>query len=290
MNGQPTSPWERWRHWALAPQPGDQLQSWLEAGALDPFPELRALVGVPQDPTWHPEGEVWIHTRLVCDQAAEIAIRDRLDETARLELLFGALCHDLGKPATTCLRNGRWSAPGHPAAGVEPTVRWLHAAGAPPALIAVVRCLVAEHLAHVQTDMGARALRRMLVRLRPASFEQLLRLIEADLGGRPPLPRGLPADVLTWSARAREQLAQVLPDPSPRGVSPLILGRHLIALGHSPGVWFAEVLRECAAAQEAGEFTDEAEGLQFLQTLLHLRQRPTREDDLPPVDTRPLDR
>jgi tRNA nucleotidyltransferase (CCA-adding enzyme) len=233
---------------------------------------------------------VWIHTRLVCDQAAEIAIRDRLDKTARLELLFGALCHDLGKPATTCLRNGRWSAPGHPAAGVEPTVRWLDAVGAPPALIAVVRCLVAEHLAHAQTDMGARALRRMLVRLRPANFEQLLRLIEADLGGRPPLPRGLPADVLNWSARAREQLALGLPDPSPHGVSPLILGRHLIALGHSPGVWFAEVLRECAAAQEAGEFTDEAEGLRFLQTLLHLRQRPTREEDVPPVDTRPSDR
>jgi tRNA nucleotidyltransferase (CCA-adding enzyme) len=272
MNGQPTLPWERWRHWALAAHPGGRLQSWLEGGELDSFPELRALVGVPQDPTWHPEGDVWIHTRLVCDQAAEIATRDGLEETARVELLLGALCHDLGKPATTCLRNGRWSAPGHPAAGLEPTERWLGMVGTPPEVIAVVRCLVAEHLAHVQTEMGTRALRRMLVRLRPASLEQLLRLIEADLSGRPPLPRGLPPEVVAWGDRAREQWANGLPPESPAVAPALIQGRHLIALGQAPAPWFREILDTCHAAQLAGEFRDEAEGVRYLRALMQRRQ------------------
>jgi tRNA nucleotidyltransferase (CCA-adding enzyme) len=279
MNGPATLSWEHWRQWALGACPGDRLQSWLEAGELDPFPELRALVNVPQDPTWHPEGDVWIHTRLVCDQAAELAIRDRLDETARVELLLGALCHDLGKPATTCLRNGRWSAPGHPQAGVEPTERWLGAVGAPAEVIGVVRSLVTEHLAHVQTDMGARAIRRMLIRLRPASLEQLLRLIEADLSGRPPLPRGLPAEVRQWSTRVREQLARGFSAESSPAAPPVILGRHLIALGHSPAPWFAVILRDCHAAQLAGEFHEEQEGLQFLRHLLEGHPAlPRRED------------
>lgn len=282
--------WRHWRQWALGARPGDQLQAWHEAGALKCFPELLALVDVPQDPLWHPEGDVWIHTCLVCDQAAEIATRDGLEETARVELLLGALCHDLGKPATTCLRDGRWSAPGHPAAGLEPTERWLGTVGAPPEVIAVVRCLVAEHLAHVQPDMGSRAVRRMLVRLRPASLEQLLRLIEADVSGRPPLPRGLPPEVREWGERAREQRENGVPAESPAVAPPLILGRHLIALGYAPAVWFGPILRECHVAQLAGEFADEAEGLRYLRALMQRRQPaatgPTEGETVP---TRPPD-
>lgn len=268
MNTTNSPTWHVWRAWALDDRPGDGLQTWLETGALADFPDLLTLVGVPQDPGWHPEGDVWIHTRLVCDQAAEVATREQLGETARLELLFAALCHDLGKPATTCLRNGRWSAPGHPEAGLEPTERVMGQVGAPAELTRVVRCLVAEHLAHAQTEMSSRAIRRMLLRLRPAALDQLLRLIEADLSGRPPLPRGLTPAVREWGERAREQLARGLPEETLEVAAPLIQGRHLIALGQSPGPWFRTVLDACHAAQLAGEFTDEAGGLWYLASLL----------------------
>ncbi|MFM8285986.1 MAG: HD domain-containing protein [Planctomycetaceae bacterium] len=277
----PTLPntWPAWRAWALDDRPGDRLQTWLETGALANFPDLGALVGVPQDPHWHPEGDVWIHTRLVCDQAAEVATRDQLSEPARLELLFAALCHDLGKPATTCLRNGHWSAPGHPEAGLEPTERVLNQVGAPANLTPVVRCLVAEHLAHAQTEMSGRAIRRLLKRLRPANLDQLIRLIEADLSGRPPLPRGLSPAVQIWAERARAELAQGLPEDRPEVPAAIIQGRHLVSLGQAPGPWFRVVLDACHAAQLAGEFGDEAGGRRYLEAWLTQH----REKGSPPV-------
>ena len=65
------------------------------------FPELQALVGCPQEPEWHPEGDVWVHTLQVIDQA-----RTRIDDLPRpqqLAIMLGAVCHDFGKPATTAV-------------------------------------------------------------------------------------------------------------------------------------------------------------------------------------------
>jgi hypothetical protein len=74
--------------------------------------------------------------------------------------------------------------------------------------------------------------------------------------------------VREWGERAREQLARGLPEETPEVAAPLIQGRHLIALGQSPGPWFRTVLDACHAAQLAGEFTDEAGGLWYLASLL----------------------
>ena len=61
------------------------------------FPEVQALIGVPQEPKFHPEGDVWNHTVLVLDRAA--ALRAQAEHPR--ELMFAALCHDFGKPDTT---------------------------------------------------------------------------------------------------------------------------------------------------------------------------------------------
>jgi tRNA nucleotidyltransferase (CCA-adding enzyme) len=54
----------------LADRPSLGLEVALDLGAVDRlFPELRALVGCPQEPEWHPEGDVWIHTLMVTDEA-----------------------------------------------------------------------------------------------------------------------------------------------------------------------------------------------------------------------------
>ena len=71
------------------------------------FPELLALVDCPQEVEWHPEGSVWLHTLLVVDESARIAEEERLPDDERLRLVLGALCHDLGKPGTTELEDGR---------------------------------------------------------------------------------------------------------------------------------------------------------------------------------------
>ena len=84
----------------------DQLSFW--------FPELEALIGLPQDPLYHPEGDVWVHTMEVIDRAA--ALRDKTDEPLSFMLL--CLCHDFGKAVTTELIKGRYHAYQHEVKGI----------------------------------------------------------------------------------------------------------------------------------------------------------------------------
>ena len=65
------------------------------------LPEMLPLIGCEQEPEWHPEGDVWIHTLMVIDRARES--NDDLDRPRLLTVMLGAVCHDLGKPATTAL-------------------------------------------------------------------------------------------------------------------------------------------------------------------------------------------
>ena len=96
----------------------------LELGVIDQlFPEVKALVGCPQEPEWHPEGDVWVHTLLVIDEARR-RIAD-LDRPQQLTVMLGALCHDLGKPPTTAFVDGRIRSIDHEQAGVAPTVALL---------------------------------------------------------------------------------------------------------------------------------------------------------------------
>ena len=85
------------------------------------FPELQALAGCPQEPEWHPEGDVWVHTLQVIDQA-----RTRIDDLPRpqqIAVMLGAVCHDLGKPATTAFIDGRIRSIDHEEQGVAPATR-----------------------------------------------------------------------------------------------------------------------------------------------------------------------
>jgi tRNA nucleotidyltransferase (CCA-adding enzyme) len=79
------------------------------AGVLDVhFPEIHALIGVPQPVKWHPEGDAFEHSMQVLDAAAR--------HTDRVEVRFAALVHDVGKARTP---RDKWpSHHGHEAAGV----------------------------------------------------------------------------------------------------------------------------------------------------------------------------
>jgi tRNA nucleotidyltransferase (CCA-adding enzyme) len=87
------------------------------------WPELAALIDCPQEPEWHPEGDVWVHTLMVVDQArARIA---DLDHPRQVTVMLGALVHDVGKPPTTAFEEGRIRSRGHEAAGVAPATALL---------------------------------------------------------------------------------------------------------------------------------------------------------------------
>ena len=104
--------YEEWKKLLLkADKPSVGLELMREWGITERyFPELHALIGVPQDAKWHPEGDVWVHTMMVVDAMAgelkgkrEKGKGKEGDEKQQLKLLFAALCHDFGKPLTTTI-------------------------------------------------------------------------------------------------------------------------------------------------------------------------------------------
>lgn len=251
--------WGEWEKWALkATRPSRGLQVLEETGWLVHFPELAALRGTPQDPEWHPEGDVFTHTGHCLDALAASPAWRESDAPQRERLMFAVLAHDFGKPTTTVLaeKKGRqrWVSPGHEAAGGEPAVRFLRRIGAPLRLDAPVRTLVVNHLAHFsgQEELSATAVRRLARRLEPATIEELATVMRADTDGRPPLSTPdvhRRIDALVAKARTLE-LERLAPRP-------ILLGRHLIKLGLQPGPAMKGILDAAFEAQLDGAFADE---------------------------------
>lgn len=253
--------------WAVkASRPGRIAEYLNDSGWDVHFPEIAALAGVPQDPEWHPEGDVSTHTMLVVDAAARIAVRDGLAGDGRAVLLFAALAHDFGKPSTTMLRERdgrlRWTSWGHEPLGGPMARAFLERIHIKAAIINQVVPLVENHLAHtsIGRDVTPRAVRRLALRLAPATIEQLMRLIEADSSGRPPLPAGLPEA----AARIRDVARQQAVERGPQ--APLILGRHVLPYFQGkPGPHIGQVTHAAYEAQMDGEFSDEAGALAWLE-------------------------
>ena len=223
------------------------------SGLLRHFPELEALVGVPQDPAWHPEGDVWTHNLMVVDEAARLRRGDADD----LALMFGALCHDLGKPATTVVRGGRVRSPSHSKAGIAPTRALLERMRAPHELVERTCALVEHHLAPALFDKDgakARAYRRLSRQLGSSgvTMELLARVARADHFGRT-TPDALARDFAAgdrFLARARD--LEVV-EEAPRDV---VQGRHLIARGLTPGPRFGVLLARCREVQDERGWRD----------------------------------
>src|SRR5205823_3488023 len=108
----------------FAPKPSIGFALAMDLGVVAKlFPELQALSGCPQEPEWHPEGDVWVHTLQVIDQA-----RTRIDDLPRphqIAIMLGAVAHDLGKPATTAFSDGRIRSMNHEDQGVPPATAFL---------------------------------------------------------------------------------------------------------------------------------------------------------------------
>ncbi len=81
----------------------------------------KAMAECRQDAEWHAEGDVWTHTGMVVGELERLTEWPSLDREAQLKLLFAALFHDAGKPATTQLdpATGRTHSPKHALAGME---------------------------------------------------------------------------------------------------------------------------------------------------------------------------
>ena len=262
---------EEWWKWAtLSEAPSRGLSFAWEAGWLHVHPELTGMLGVDQDPEWHPEGDVWTHTLLVVDALAGRPGWRAMDERTRGVLMLAALLHDAGKATHTQRewRDGRERvvSPGHDLAGVPMAGTFLERLGMPNEVKERVPPLVANHMAHLASPT-ARTVRRLALRLAPATIAELCELMTADASGRPPRPAGEPDSVRALRSRASEL---ALETTAPR---PIVLGRHLVARGWRPGPQFKGILERAFLAQLEGEFEDEPGGLQWLDAELRRQGR-----------------
>jgi tRNA nucleotidyltransferase (CCA-adding enzyme) len=223
------------------------------------YPELHAMIGVPQDPEWHPEGDVWNHTCACLDAFAEIRVGDR-DE----DLIIGlaVLLHDIGKATTTKKeeKDNRWHAYGHEEESFNLAPRFLAQITNEKKLIEAVLPLVRWHAQPYylhKAGAGDAAVRRLANKV--VRIDRLCRVDLADRRGRGPASMHGPSLHGEWlTARAAAlQVASAAPKK-------LVLGRHLIAMGHKPAGWFSQVLDEAFEAQLDGVFGDEAGGLAWL--------------------------
>jgi tRNA nucleotidyltransferase (CCA-adding enzyme) len=236
-----------------------------ECGWTRFYPELDALIGVEQDPEWHPEGDVWTHTLLCLDAFA----RERTGERDE-DLIVGlaVMLHDLGKACTTRREphDGRLHAYGHEEASVPLAQTFLSRITREVRLVESVLPLVRWHAAPYELwkqreKAGDAAVRRLAAKAQ--RIDRLIRVDSADRKGRGPASLFEPSPQGLW---LKERAAAL--DVRAAAPKRLVLGRHIIAEGHRPGEWFTRVLDEAYEAQLDGAFTDEAGGLLWLKERL----------------------
>jgi tRNA nucleotidyltransferase (CCA-adding enzyme) len=221
---------------------------WLHAlGAIEQlFPEIQTLIDVPQDPEWHPEGDVFVHTRLVLDRARELI--DDLPYAKQVTVMLASLAHDFGKPSTTEFLEGRWRSRGHEEAGVLPTKNFLDRLNIHTLAGYDVRgqviALVRDHLKpgeffKKQNEVGDGAFRRLA---RKCELDLLYRVAKADSLGRNtedlPREKWFTSEAQDWFIQRAKEL-----DVERQPPAPILLGRHLLEMGLEPGPRVGELTK-----------------------------------------------
>ena len=245
--------WGEFEKLLMAPKPSIGFTIAMDLGVIAKlFPELQALAGCPQEPEWHPEGDVWIHNLQVIDRA-----RTRIDDLPRpqqLAVMLGAVCHDLGKPATTAVIDGRIRSLDHEEQGVAPASAFLDRLNVNAFdgydVRRQVLGITAQHLKpgswfKVRDAVGDGAFRRLAHKV---DLELLARVAKSDCEGR--RPGQFDCTAMDWFLeRARTLGVQHRPP------EPILLGRHLLELGLKPGPRVGEILKAIYEQQMDGQVT-----------------------------------
>lgn len=218
------------------------VESGLMAGIL---PEVLALKGVQQPPQWHPEGDVFVHTRLMLGL---------LPEDASLTLVLGVLLHDIAKPATfTVDEDGRIRFNGHDKLGAEMAGEILRRLKFSNEVIEAVQPVVEHHMSFKDvTRMRQSTLKRMMAR---PTWPDELALHRVDCLGS----NGMLDNYEFMVRKAGEFSSEPL---IPR---PLLSGHDLIALGWKPGKGVGQALSALQDAQLEGLVSTREEALEWLK-------------------------
>ena len=212
-------------------------------------PEVYDLIGCEQPPQWHPEGDVYIHTRIMLDM---------LDGDITPELALAVLLHDIAKPATYTYDEleKRIRFNGHDRVGAEMAEVILRRLRYSNNITEDVCAMVRNHMNFMNVqNMRTAKVKRFMAR---PTFEQEMELHRVDCASS----NGLTENYDFLREKAHEfAAAPLIPEP-------LVTGKDLIDLGLQPGPRFKEILNDIQTAQLEGQLTDRATAIQFLQNLL----------------------
>ncbi|MFN2477099.1 MAG: CCA tRNA nucleotidyltransferase [Chthoniobacterales bacterium] len=227
---------QRVRGWDLLDESG------LMAAVL---PELTAMKGCEQPPQFHPEGDVFKHTRIMLEL---------LPEQVTLPLVFSVLFHDIGKPPTSTIdETGRIRFNGHDRVGAEMTERAMERLRFSRAEIDATVEMVRQHMVFKDVpNMRVAKLKRFMAR---PTFVDELELQRVDCASS----HGM-LDNYEFLLGKREEFAK-----APIIPPPLVRGDDLIALGMKPGPKFKEILDEIETRQLEGTLRTREEALDWLK-------------------------
>ncbi len=227
----------------------------VESGLIARFlPEVLPMIGCDQPPEWHPEGDVYVHTRIMLEL---------LGPEASLELCLAVLLHDIAKPPTRTYDEeaGRIRFNGHDAMGAQMAEEILRRLKYPNHVIEEVAFMVSRHMQFMNVQqMRTSRLKRFMA---APTFPLELDLHRVDCASS----NGFTDNLEFLIAKREEFAAEPLIPP------PLVTGRDLIAMGMSPGPRFKEILEAVQTEQLEGRLTEREEALEWVRHFPDLADR-----------------
>ena len=254
-------------------QPSLGLKFLWRIGAIEKhFPELHAMIGTPQQPDWHAEGDVWTHALMVLD--AGVTNRSTLDNP--LAFMYGCLCHDMGKPLVTKLVDGKIKSHEHDTVGVDVARAFMERLTDNALLIEQALYLVRNHQLIGNWYVNKPVKKSTAVKLYKSlkaiglSHEYISAITLADNFGRVVKGTGTPIEEnleqVKWFNELMSNLT-ITPDAVKR-LDALVTGYDLIDMGLKPGPLFKEILDVAYTFQLDNATADKAQVMQVVKNMV----------------------
>jgi poly(A) polymerase len=208
------------------------------------LPEIERMKGVQQPPEYHPEGDVWIHTLMLLDQ---------LQPGVSRTLAWGALLHDVGKPPTFRVAPDRIRFDGHVEVGVAMARDICHRLRMSNDDTEQILGLVNNHMKFADTPKMKESTLKRFMRL--PQFDEHLALHRLDC-------LSSHADLSLYDFVSKKMAETPAEEIRP---APLVTGDDLIALGHTPGPRFREILSSVEDQQLEGKLASREAALEFVR-------------------------
>ncbi len=240
------------------PKPSVGFELMRELGILAYFPELEAIIDVPQDPKWHLERDVWVHTMMCVDAMVELLGEEK---KKNLKYMFAILCHDFGKATTTTNEDDEQIK------AIESTKNFMNRLTSEHDFIKSILPLVEHYLIPSQfyaAKAKDKAIRKLATKV---NIEELVIVAKADFLGR------TTQESLRGGYEAGEWLlekAKALKVQN-KPLDNLLQGRDLIDLGLEPSAEFKIILDEVYDLQLEGDVSTKEEALEYVKKYIENR-------------------